>query len=70
MAALYFFANVIGGGAGTLLTGVLSDKFAVEAMHLAGASELTTEFKAVGLSLAHHLPTHRPSRLRRHSTNA
>lgn len=52
MAGLYFFANVIGGGAGTLLTGALSDRFATEAMQLASATAMTAEYKAIGLNLA------------------
>lgn len=52
MAVLYFCANVVGGGAGTLLTGALSDHFATQAMHLAAATELTAAHKAVGLNLA------------------
>ncbi|NWE77806.1 spinster family MFS transporter [Pseudomonas yamanorum] len=52
MAIVFFFANVLGGGIGTLLTGVLSDRFANEAMLLAGAVELTAADRAIGLNLS------------------
>lgn len=52
MAVLYFCANVVGGGAGTLLTGVLSDCFATQAMRLTAATELTAAHRAEGLNLA------------------
>jgi MFS family permease len=48
--ALYFFAMyLLGGCLGPLVTGMLSDHFATKAMTAAGASEMTEQFKAVGL---------------------
>lgn len=51
--ALYFFAMyLLGGCLGPLVTGMLSDHFAMKAMMTAGASEMTEQFKAVGLHSA------------------
>jgi predicted MFS family arabinose efflux permease len=49
MALFFFFQYVLGAGFGTLVTGLLSDRFAADAMHAAGATELTEAMRAVGL---------------------
>lgn len=51
MAVLYFVANVIGGGAGTLLTGALSDRFARQIMQASEVTEMS-KIKGEGLNLA------------------
>jgi MFS family permease len=54
--ALYFFAQyVLGASFGPPIMGALSDHFADSAMHAAGASELTTAFRAVGLHSAMYI---------------
>jgi len=51
--AIYFFAMyLLGGSAGPVLTGKLSDYFARLAMTRAGASSITDPFRAVGLHSA------------------
>ena len=51
--AIYFFAMyLLGGSAGPVLTGKLSDYFARHAMTTAGASSITDPFRAVGLHSA------------------
>jgi len=51
--AIYFFAMyLLGGSAGPVLTGKLSDYFARLAMTTAGASSLTDPFRAAGLHTA------------------
>jgi MFS family permease len=51
--AIYFFAMyLLGGSAGPVLTGKLSDYFARLAMTTAGASSITDPFRAVGLHSA------------------
>lgn len=52
MAVLYFVANVIGGGAGMLLTGTLSDRFARQIMHASEVTERSSKIKGEGLNLA------------------
>lgn len=48
--ALYFFAMyVLGASLGPVAIGMLSDHFAVRAMHAAGAVEMAPAFKATGL---------------------
>ncbi|OYU43880.1 MAG: MFS transporter, partial [Burkholderiales bacterium PBB4] len=49
MALFFFFQYVLGAGFGTLITGLLSDRFAADAMRAAGATELTEAMRAVGL---------------------
>lgn len=55
IAVLYFFGNVFGGGAGTILAGWTSDTFARSAMHAAAASEMSDAFRAQGLQAAMEL---------------
>lgn len=59
MAVYFFFMYVLGGGLGSFVTGALSDFQAHQAMTLAGATEMTTEFRALGLraSLSLAVPT-------------
>jgi predicted MFS family arabinose efflux permease len=52
IAALYFCANVFGGGLGSYATGALSDHFAIQAMMAAGAASMADAFRAEGLRLA------------------
>lgn len=48
--ALYFACMyVLGGSSGPTIVGALSDKFARRAMAAAGATEMTADFKAIGL---------------------
>ncbi|HEY0914362.1 MAG TPA: MFS transporter [Solimonas sp.] len=59
MAVYFFFMYVLGGGLGSFATGALSDAFAASAMQAAGAQEMSTAFRAVGLrdALLWILPT-------------
>ena len=51
--ALYFFAMyLLGGSFGPVITGMLSDHFANQAMAEAGATTMTETFKATGLHMA------------------
>ena len=52
-----FFAGLylLGGGLGPVVVGLLSDHFAHAAMCAAGASEMTEQFKAIGLHDAMYL---------------
>jgi len=51
--ALYFFAMyLLGGSLGPVITGMLSDHFAKQAMLEAGATSMTEAFKATGLHTA------------------
>ena len=49
MAIYFFFQYVLGAAFGTTVTGALSDYYARNAMHAAGASEMTATFRASGL---------------------
>jgi MFS family permease len=51
--SLYFFGMyVLGASFGSTVIGKLSDRFAEQAMHAAGASEMSLPFKAAGLHSA------------------
>ena len=51
--ALYFFAMyILGASLGPMITGMLSDYFANQAMANAGATAMTEQFKAAGLHSA------------------
>ena len=56
-AMALFFAGLylLGGGLGPVMVGGLSDYFANQAMLLAGASEMTEVFRAIGLHNALYL---------------
>lgn len=56
-AMALFFAGLylLGGGLGPVVVGLLSDHFAHAAMYAAGASEMTEQFKAIGLHDAMYL---------------
>ena len=49
MAVYFLFMYVLGGGIGTLITGMLSDSLATQAMVSAGATEMSDLFRAIGL---------------------
>jgi hypothetical protein len=49
MAIYFAVLYVLGGAAGPLIVGVMSDRGAEAAMTAAGASEMTEQFKAIGL---------------------
>jgi predicted MFS family arabinose efflux permease len=55
MALFFFFQYVLGAGFGTLITGMLSDGFAAQAMRAAGAAELTDAMRALGLQASLNL---------------
>lgn len=59
MAVYFFFMYILGGGLGSIATGALSDALAAAAMHAAGASEMSSAFRALGLrgSLLWIMPT-------------
>lgn len=49
MALYFFFQYVLGAGFGTVITGILSDHYARQAMRIADATELNDSFRAIGL---------------------
>ncbi len=49
MSVYFFFQYVLGAGFSGVVTGMLSDHFAKQAMHTAGVSEMTSAFRAIGL---------------------
>ncbi|WP_330211942.1 spinster family MFS transporter [Pseudomonas sp. Z18(2022)] len=52
MSIFFFFQYVLGAGFGTLVTGLLSDRFATSAARAVGAPEVTEAMKALGLQTA------------------
>jgi MFS family permease len=52
MAVYFFFQYILGAGFGTVVTGALSDMYAKRAMQVAGATEISDVFRAVGLQSA------------------
>ncbi len=58
MAVYFFFQYVLGAGFGTVVTGIVSDFYAKQAMLAAGATETSAAFRAIGLqsSLSRVIP--------------
>lgn len=52
MALFFFFTYVLGGGAGSLVTGIVSDHFANSVMLANGATELNDAMRGMGLQKA------------------
>jgi len=49
MSVYFFFQYVLGAGFGTVVTGIVSDFYAKQAMLAAGAAETSAAFRAIGL---------------------
>ncbi len=49
MSLYFFFQYILGAGFGTLITGLLSDRFAANAMRATGATEMSEGMRALGL---------------------
>lgn len=55
MAVFFAAFYLLGAGFGTVVTGIVSDKMATAAMVAAGATEMTEQFRAVGLHSAFYM---------------